>query len=78
MEWCLAVAVLFDAWREIGRDGVCEHATDLISQCRLSRSDGRLYRRWKCVEPNNETRGFHAKKRVRAMGILMNFSVRVN
>lgn len=44
MEWCHVVVVLFDARHEIGRDGVCEHATDLISQCRLCLSDSRLYR----------------------------------
>lgn len=44
MEWCLVVIMLFDAWHEIGRDGVCEHAIDLISQCRLCHSDGKLYR----------------------------------
>lgn len=78
MEWCLAVVVLFDAWREIGRDGVCEHATDLISQRRLCHSDGRLYQLWKCVEPNNETWGFHAKmkRRARATENLMNFELK--
>lgn len=35
IECCLAVAVPFDACREIGRDGMRERTADLISQCRF-------------------------------------------
>lgn len=35
IECCLAVAVPFDAWREIGRDGMCERNMDLIFQRRF-------------------------------------------
>lgn len=75
MEWCLAVVVLFDAWHEIGRDGVCEHAIDLISQCRLCLSDGRLYRGGNVLSQITRHEG-SMQKRVRAMWNLMNFELK--
>lgn len=75
MEWCLVVVVLFDAWHEIGRDGVCEHAIDLISQSWLCLSDGRLYRGGNVLSQIMRHEG-SMQKRVRAMWNLVNFKLK--
>ncbi len=69
------VVVLFDAWHEIGRDGVCEYATDLISQCQLCLSDSRLYRSGNVLSQITRHQG-SMQKRVRAMWNLMNFELK--